>query len=323
MVRSLTFLNVTKYNRGKSHSPSSCNLCREFTGMSHKWLLILLFPLAVLSQEGLIYRHSSNGQIINHDSYAISYSEDHEQAEWVSYSLNGKMLTGSAKRINDFRQDKQVVTGSSVPNDYTFSGFDRGHLAPAGDMGRSVTAMSESFLMSNISPQRPSFNRGGWKKLEGLVRTWAMRNEIQVVTAGILNDSTLLKIGANRVTVPKYFYKIIYNPNEMEMICFLMPNKKITQNLESYVTSVDQIEQITGIDFFYNLPDELENHMESSVNIRKWSFRNAIDDPNGTNLVSSSRCKGVSKSTGRSCAKNTKNKNQLCYAHQNQALIAN
>ena len=96
----------------------------------------------------------------------MSYLETHEQAEWVYYRLNSNLVSGNVKRSNNFREDKSIRTGSANLSDYKYSGYDRGHLAPAGDMKSSNTGMSESFFMSNISPQTPSFNRGGWKKLE-------------------------------------------------------------------------------------------------------------------------------------------------------------
>ena len=123
-----------------------------------------------------------------------------------------------------------------------------------------------------MSPQLPSFNRGGWKKLESLVRFWAKDSEIHIVTGGILNKS-LSKIGESGVSVPDYFYKIIFDTYECKMIGFVMPNKKITLELESYVKTIDEIEKLTGIDFFYNLEDHIEDELESSVNIDSWTFK--------------------------------------------------
>ena len=176
------------------------------------------------------------------------------------------------KRSNNFRSDPKIISGSAKLSDYRKSGYDRGHLAPAGDMKSSQHAMSESFFMSNMSPQLPSFNRGGWKKLESLVRFWAKDSEIHIVTAGILNKS-LSKIGESGVSVPDYFYKIIFDTYECKMIGFVMPNKKITLELESYVKTIDEIEKLTGIDFFYNLEDHIEDELESSVNIDSWTFK--------------------------------------------------
>ena len=136
----------------------------------------------------------------------------------------------------------------------------------------SKISMSESFFMSNMSPQKPSFNRGGWKKLESLVRFWAEDSEIHIITGGILNKN-LNKIGRNGVSVPDYFYKIIFDANDCKMIGFVMPNEKIIHELKSYIKTIDEIENLTGIDFFYNLEDHIENDLESKINITDWALK--------------------------------------------------
>lgn len=130
-------------------------------------------------------------------------------------------------RSDRFTPDKCVKSGTANDNDYKGSGYDRGHLAPAADMGWSVKAMEESFYYSNMSPQKPSFNRGIWKQLEELTRDWTVENkEIYIVTGGVLNDS-LPTIGKNKVSVPKYFYKVIldYSEPSIKGIGFIMPNE--------------------------------------------------------------------------------------------------
>src|SRR5690606_30581000 len=136
---------------------------------------------------------------------------EHEQAEWVYYLLAPSMIQGAFDRTDDFRPDPAVSTGSAELHDYVGSGFDRGHLAPAADMKVSHTAMSESFYLSNMSPQAPSFNRGGWKKLESLIRNWVLaEGQMFVVTGSIFRDN-LGVIGRNQVTVPSYYYKVVYS----------------------------------------------------------------------------------------------------------------
>ena len=102
-------------------------------------------------------------QIVAHAGYCLGYSETHEQAAWVCYELNKwEVQTSSFKRTDNFRPDPDITTESSQLVDFKGSGFDRGHLVPAGDMGWSYESMSQSFLLSNISPQQPGFNRGIW-----------------------------------------------------------------------------------------------------------------------------------------------------------------
>ena len=238
--------------------------------MKTLYYFLFVLPLIGFSQDS--YKNTYNGEKITHSRYSLSYIENHEQAEWVYYILNSRLLMGVTKRSNNFRSDPKIISGSAKLSDYRKSGYDRGHLAPAGDMKSSQHAMSESFFMSNMSPQLPSFNRGGWKKLESLVRFWAKDSEIHIVTAGILNKS-LSKIGSSGVSVPDYFYKIIFDTYECKMIGFVMPNKKITLELESYVKTIDEIEKLTGIDFFCNLRDYIQDELESSVNINSWTFK--------------------------------------------------
>jgi len=129
--------------------------------------------------------------------------------------------------------------------------------------------MSESFYMSNMSPQHPSFNRGIWVDLESLVRRWGSASSIYVVTGPILSSCGSY-IGSNKVCVPEYYYKVIYNPSKKEMIAFVLPNQKGDYNLPHYVHAVDYVENMTGIDFFPGLEDKLENELESEVHKENW-----------------------------------------------------
>ncbi|MDD2890803.1 MAG: DNA/RNA non-specific endonuclease [bacterium] len=215
-----------------------------------------------------------NNDIIKHTGYTLKYAESYEQPEWVAYKLTYEMTKGTCKRIDNFRPDPMVKTGSAEPSDYKSSGYDRGHLAPAGDMKWSDKAMSESFYMSNISPQKPGFNRGIWEKLEEQVRQWAKDNrEIYVVTGPILSKH-LLTIGKNKVAVPSYFYKVILDFKEPEIkgIGFVLPNQSSINPLATYAITIDSVETLTGIDFFPAIPDTLENIIESSLQRNKWGF---------------------------------------------------
>jgi len=233
-------------------------------------LFILLWTTSTSSQHRYLDKHSSNGEIIKHKFYSLSYLESHEQAEWVTYYLYPDFLKGNAFRKNNFRPDLKIQSKSADSRDYAKSGYDRGHLVPAGDMIYSTESMSESFLYSNIAPQRPSFNRGIWKNLESRVREWGKSFEIIVVTGGLLNDGNLEKIGPNNVSVPKEFFKIIYAPKENEMIGFILPNQKVLDGIWNYVMTVDEIEEITCIDFFIELDENIESSLEGKFDIKKW-----------------------------------------------------
>ena len=164
-----------------------------------------------------------------------------------------------------------VSTGSASLADYSGSGYDRGHLCPAADMTLNKTSMSETFYLSNMSPQLAGFNRGIWSSLEEQVRKWALEySKLYVVTGPIFKDN-IASIGINKVTVPGYFYKVLYD-GKNRMIGFILPNASSSKSLVQFTVKVDEIEQKTGIDFFSGLDDKLENQLESNINTDNWSF---------------------------------------------------
>ncbi len=278
--------------------------------------IFLTFLSNVYPQEFL--PTSTTGQIIKHSYYTLSYSEPNEQAEWVYYQLTPSLINGLASRADNFRPDPLVTTGSAQLSDYKGSGYDRGHLCPAADMKANSNAMSETFYLSNMSPQEPSFNRGVWAKLEAVVRNWAMvEGRIYVVTGGVLS-SNKGKIGMDGVTVPKYYYKVVYDPTgTQKMIAVVLPNEGSKQPLQNFVVTVDYVESITGIDFFPELPDTLEDRLESRSDASAWTFTGYTST--STSAGAATQCKGIAKSTGVRCKNKTTNENGYCYLHQDQA----
>ena len=218
---------------------------------------------------------STTGQIVHHKSYSLSYNEKYEQAEWVAYELNVNHISNSNLKRPLFELDKKVKTKSAHYKNYTNSGYNKGHLCPAADRKFSEEAFNETFLMSNVSPQTYEFNSGIWNNLEQKTRYWAQKyKQLYVVTGGILEPG-LKTIGIEKVAVPDYFYKIIldYHKPEIKAIAFLIPHKDSDKALYKFVTSIDHIEKLTGIDFFPELPDDLENVLEKSSSYANWSFR--------------------------------------------------
>lgn len=218
------------------------------------------------------YLPTPTAELVKHTFYTLSYNESNEQAEWVYYVLTDSMVMNSGEeRTNKFKIDKLVRTGSAKTSDYTKSGYDRGHLCPAGDMGFNPVAMEESFFMSNISPQTPEFNRGIWKELETKVREWAKTKHRVFVATGPVFRDIKGKIGEEGVTVPGYFYKVIYDESSRpEMIAFLLPNAGSNRPLSDFAVSPDEVEAQTGIDFFSQLPDDVENSLEGRVELAGW-----------------------------------------------------
>ena len=282
--------------------------------MNTKKTLFQLCFFVVVNIAGQEYLPKSSGKIIKHSYYSISYNENHEQANWTWYKLTASNLNGNQKRTDNFREDPYVSSFSSQLSDYKGSGFDRGHLVPAGDMKMSYSSMSESFFLSNISPQRPAFNRGGWKKLESMGRSWAKKRKMYVYTGGVL-ENHLESIGNNRVSIPNYFYKIFFDYEKNEVISFVMPNNKIENPIESYIRSVDYIEKLTGIDFLHHLKDSIEDNIEKKVDFEKWDLTTAYySSKNPSKFSSTSQCNGTTKKGDR-CKNKTKNEKGYCYLH--------
>lgn len=217
---------------------------------------------------------STTGQIVHHESYSFSYSEPHEQAEWVAYELKKSQLSNTKFKRPYFEIDRAVKTGAADWRNYKNSGYDRGHLCPAGDRNYSQAAHDETFLTSNISPQDHEFNSGIWNTLEQKIRYWANKYDgVYVVTGGVLRGK-MKTIGTENVAVPNQFYKIIVDTTNdtIKMIGFLMPNQNSDQPLYSFVVSVDSIEKLTGINFFPKLEDAIETDLEAKSDYKEWSF---------------------------------------------------
>lgn len=218
---------------------------------------------------------SSTGQVIHHKYYSLSYNEKYEESEWVSYILTKESLrVPNVERSKRFKKDLKIKTRSAIYYDYSGSGYTRGHLAPAGDMAFNEEAMEESFFMSNITPQKKEFNNGIWKELEQNIRNWAWKNNrLYIATGPVLNNSIKEYIGKNKVAVPKYFYKVILDIDDPERkaIGWVIPNELSTKHLDEYAKTVDEIETLTGIDFFKDLlTDSEEDRLESSIQKDKW-----------------------------------------------------
>lgn len=229
------------------------------------------------SFDQFIPKPSNEGVRIDHNYYSISYSEENEQAEWAYYILKKEYPTSKVSRQNDFRADPAISTGSAELDDYKYSGFDRGHLVPSGDMTFDLTANSETFLLSNICPQRKELNQHKWRELEEYLREAVNEyGDLYIVTGPIFGASTT-QIGDNKVTVAEAFYKVIYYQNESgsHMLGFVMQNNTNDKALSNYVTSVDEIEFQTGLDFFPQLDDKLEKVLEKEIRLEGWE---SLDD---------------------------------------------
>ena len=198
----------------------------------------------------------------------------YEQAEWVAYTLDKSHLSYNGNKRPYFIEDPYVSSKSADWRNYKGSGYDRGHLVPAGDRRFSLQAYNETFYTSNISPQNKEFNAGIWNDLERQTRRWAKKyGTLYIYTGGVL-ESGLEEVGQEDVDVPDVFYKIIARRqgDELTTIAFLIPNEPQFATLPNFIASIDAIEKVTGIDFFAELPEARQNAFENSRNTTGWPF---------------------------------------------------
>ncbi len=218
---------------------------------------------------------STGPTLLCRTGYALSHNSRRKVPDWVAYHVSRQKLSyGKVPRSNDFRADTDLPPGRRAElSDYRGSGYDRGHMAPAAVMKWSRQAMSESFLLSNIAPQvGPGFNRGIWRILEKRVRQWAwQRGDLYVITGPAYLGGRPKTLGKNSVAVPSHYYKIIFDPVRVEAIAFLLPNRRLpSSSLPQFLTSIDKIEQVTGLDFLNKLDDRVEVLVERSIPSRPW-----------------------------------------------------
>lgn len=213
-------------------------------------------------------------QLLEYTGMVISFNPTRHIPNWVSWELTADKAKGDEPRANSFMADP-AVPGSADPKDYRHSGFDRGHMAPAGDMKWSDQAMKESFFMTNICPQDSKLNTGAWRKLEESCRRWATRDSAIVIVCGpIPTDPVDMKIGTNQEWVPRRFFKAVISPytNPPKGIAFIMPNTYVKGGIQNTAVSIDEVERITGYDLFPALPDDIETAIESQCNFNQWSY---------------------------------------------------
>lgn len=221
--------------------------------------------------EKLLAVEGSEGRRVDYLGYTVSFNPDLRIPDYVVYELTRQETEGEEERARHFERDERVE-GCPQPSDYTRSGYDRGHMAPAADMKWSEQAMRESFYMTNICPQNHALNAGAWKRLEEKTRDWAERDSALVVVSGPIVSGNPARLPSG-VAVPEGFFKVLLAPfaNPIRGIAFIYKNEGGQKRLEQQAVSIDEVETATGLDFFSSLPDELENRIEESCNFNEWN----------------------------------------------------
>ena len=205
-------------------------------------------------------------------SYIVSYNHETKEPNWVSWVLTAAHASGKEPR-HDFMDDEDMPAPKGYLSDYYNSGFDRGHMCPAGDNKWSEKAMEDCFLITNMCPQDNNLNRGVWNSIEQQCRTWAKKyGKVYIVCGPIFLNKQHRKLGKNKVYVPEAFFKVVLcagkTPKAIGFICrnTTQKGKKKTD----FVNTVDEVERITGYDFFSQLPDQVENRIEAEADIAEW-----------------------------------------------------
>ncbi len=215
-------------------------------------------------------------ELLDHKYYVVGYNKKHKQAAFVAYLLTAKMVNENdnvSRKGVGFKKDYLLSDNYATKQDYTNSGYVRGHLCPSKDMCWSFASMKETFYMSNVSPQYQGFNDGLWKKLEGSVRKWAVENDSILVLCGPVLSSKKGEIGENKVSVCSKFYKIVVDISypTYKIIAFIMDNTNIKGNIFRYCCNEREVERITGLDFFPSQDgNPLMDSLETVTYINLW-----------------------------------------------------
>ena len=214
----------------------------------------------------------ASGTIKRRFAYTVSYNHGTRQPNWVAWTLTRAHASGKLKR-GDFEDDMDMPSPKGTKADYFNTGFDRGHLCPAGDNKWSQKAMDECFLMTNMCPQTHALNAGIWNSIEQQCRTWAKKyGKVYIVCGPIFLNKQHRKLGKNKVVVPDAFFKVILrtgkNPQAIGFICRNQSAKGLQK--KDFVNSIDEVERITGYDFFSKLPDNVEKKIEAKADLSNW-----------------------------------------------------
>jgi len=233
-----------------------------------------IVSLNVLSQQFELPAPGPREQQVKHTLFALSYNEGYELASWAAYQLTPEQARTTGTFKEKYVEDPLVTTGSAAVKDYKDAGFIMGQLVPPEDMFVSPQALEETFLTSNTVPHKPSFNKNVWKLIEKLAREWAKEgNTLYIVTGPVLADAPFGTFGPNKISIVERYYKAILDVTGERAIAFVIRGNVATGVPKSFAITVDELEKVTGIDFFPSLPDDLEQKVEADHDFTKWNFK--------------------------------------------------
>lgn len=220
-------------------------------------------------------RPQSGEQVLRRTAYTVSYNSDTRLPNWVAWELTADHCDGEHGRGGlKFAEDDEVAEPRATDADYYNSGYDRGHMCPSADCKWSAEAQRQSFLFTNACPQNHGLNAGDWNEMEAQCRRWAQEyGRVYIACGPILYGGRRKTIGKNKVVVPEAFFKVVLClEGEPKAIGFVYKNMSGDRPKSSYVNTVDEVERITGLDFFTALPDDVENKVEAVANPADWGL---------------------------------------------------
>lgn len=260
--KAITFKRVTKEKQNQSEEDNNIRISNE-DYFSSDSLSCICVPAPLTN---------SSEKVIHRKAYILSYNKKTKLPNWVAWYLTADHSDGPVPRSNDYREDLDVPSPRATNEDYKKVPWTRGHMCPAGDNKWDERAMSETFLLSNMCPQTASLNTGLWNRLEQSCRVWAKKyGGIYIVCGPVLLNREHETIGENRVVAPEAFFKVILClQGKPKAIGFIVRNNEGKKKKDQFVNTVDEVERITGIDFFPALPDNIENEVEAYANLEDW-----------------------------------------------------
>ena len=220
---------------------------------------------------------SGEDPIIRHAGFTLAYDPDAKIPRWVAYELTAEETGGEAGRDElIFKMDPSYKRSQAMREDYSESGWTKGHMACAADFKWDSDAMEETFYLTNICPQAEALNNGDWNYLEKQVRNWARSfGRVWVVSGPIIGRNRYGTIGERDVVVPDAFFKaVLVSANGgYRSIAFVMNNDAKRYYLDKCSMSVNELEKRTGLDFFPALPDEIEESVEAQYRPQDWGIK--------------------------------------------------
>lgn len=214
-------------------------------------------------------------EILIYSGFIVNYNTTRLIPNWVAYELTSEEVEGTIPRANGFSMDLNYKKKQAMREDYSNSGWDKGHMAPAADMKWSESSMYESFYLTNICPQNHDLNSRDWQALEKLCRTWARKfGKIWIVCGPVVYTNKYGKIGPQNVVVPDAFFKAILAPkgNGYNSIAFVMDNISESQSIRKSAVTVNDLELLINYDLYTNLSDRFEEKVESQMNLPDWDL---------------------------------------------------